>query len=243
MSKRVLAATVVALCQMFFVRPVVADDNSRLKAEQRSKDYKWVYFASLPAYYFVVEIPLHESTHGLAAGLSSNYEVVDFKPYPHYDSDNNVFLFGGVSMICSNQEKCPNGADLGKIAIAPYIMTSTLFVTSDVLLATNVVEPTSVSGRVMYFAGMVVPWFDFTYNTVWATDISDNAKVAEALGVKRSSVVATGLLISAAGAWRLWSGYKRAFPKHGRAKAKESNLLITPMGGAETVGVSLSMTF
>lgn len=243
MSKRSLFAVVATvLCYMFFV-PSVSADNNKPKAREGSKDYKWIYFAALPVYYFGVEIPLHESTHGLAASLGSDYKVVEFKPYLHYDSTQETFLFGSVSMVCDNQEKCPDQAALGKIALAPYVMTSSLFVTSDILLATDVVEPTSVSGRVMYFAGMVVPWFDFTYNTFWATDASDNAKVAESFGMSRSSVVAGGALISAAGAWRLWNGYKRAFPKRGQVKDRESNVLVTPMGGAETFGVSIHVSF
>ncbi len=234
----VLAVSMLTLSASF-----VAAEDDKPKAEGKAKDYKWAYFAALPVYYFVVEIPLHESSHGLAIVLSSNYEITKFQPYPHYDSAQGSFVFGSVSAICINQEKCPDKAGLGKIALAPYIMTPILFVTSDVLLATNVVEPTSVSGRAMYFAGMVVPWWDFTYNTFWATDISDNAKVAEGFGMPRSSVIAKGAIVSIVGAWRLWSGYKRAFPKHPQAKAKESSLLVTPMGGAETVGLSVHMIF
>ncbi|OGH91697.1 MAG: hypothetical protein A2534_04795 [Candidatus Magasanikbacteria bacterium RIFOXYD2_FULL_39_9] len=231
---------VVVLLQMFFAQSATADDKS-LKVEEEVKDYKWAYFVALPGYYFGVEIPFHESMHGLAAAFNSNYDVVEFKPYMHYDYNQNRFLFGSVVMEC--EKSCSDKVGLGKIALAPSVMTSTLFITSDVLLATNAVEPTSVSGRVMYFAGMVAPWLDFTYNTFWATDISDNAKVAEGFGMSRSSVVAGGALISAVGAWRIWSGYKRAFPKNIRAKAKESNVLVVPMGGAETVGVSLHVTF
>jgi hypothetical protein len=243
MSKRILSAIVaVALSQVFFTRSASADDN-KPKAEGKAKDYKWAYFAALPVYYFGVEIPMHESVHGLAAAMDTNYKVVEFKPYMHYDSEQGAFLFGSVTIECSDESNCSDKSGLGKIALSPYIMTTILFATSDVLLATNAVEPTSVSGRVMYFAGMVVPWWDFTYNTVWVTDISDNAKVAEGFGMPRSSVIAKGALISIAGIWRLWSGYKRAFPKNVRAKAKESNVLVTPMGGTETVGVSLHMTF
>lgn len=236
MLKRRLATMIIIFSQLFLIQSAVADDKKNV-----AKDYKWAYFAGLPAYYFLMEIPIHEGSHGFAVALNSNYELSDFRPYPHFEQGR--LLFGSVGMVCEDQNACADKTGLGMIALSPYITTSTLFVTSDILLATNTVEPTSVAGRTLYFAGMVVPWLDFSYNAVWATDMSDAAKIAENFEVPRSSVVATGVIISLVGTWRLWNGYKRAFPKHGKSRSKESNLIIVPIGGDQTVGLTASMQF
>lgn len=242
MSKRILSVVVVvALFQVFFVRSVVAD-NEKPKVEARAKDYKWAYFAALPAYYLGVHIPVHEGSHALAIGLDSNYELGSFKPWLHFIDGGPQFLFGSVELVCRGAD-CDDDAGAAVIFLAPYITDTAIFTVSDTLLSRDVVNPTSFSGRALYFAGMVVPWWDFSYNAVWATDRSDANYIAQKLHVPRWSVMTIGMGVSAVGIARLWSGYKRAFPKHGRAKAKESNLLITPMGGTETVGVSVHMRF
>ena len=237
--KKTAVVLMVVLLQMFFIQSAMADDE---KMKDKPKDGKVWYFAALPAYYFLVEIPIHESSHALATGISPNYQASNFKPWPHYNADGRFFL-GSVDIACIGKA-CDDKIGAGVIAMAPYITATTIFTASDLLLATKAVEPTSITGRALYFAGMVVPWWDFSSNaTIWANKGSDADHIASNFQIPRWSVMATGIGVSAVGIWRLWSGYKRAFPAGSKRHANESNLVIVPTGGSGTIGASASMRF
>lgn len=242
MLKKVLLALLAYyfLDAVTMIHSALADND---KAEHRSekKDHKVWYFAGLPVYYFLVDIPVHEGSHALAIAINPNYTVGDYKPWPHLLNGGPHFLLGSVDAVCHSENACADKTGMGVISLAPYITDTVLFTTADLLLSTNVVEPTSISGRVLYFAAMVVPWWDFAYNSVWVTDASDAASVAKNFGIPRWSVMAAGMSVSAVGLWRLWHGYKRAF--HGQRHPKESNLVIVPMGDSQTVGATASLRF
>ncbi len=241
--KKTSVALMVVILQAFCIQSAMADENSPpLSGAGKVKDYKVWYFAALPAYYFLGEIPIHESSHALAIGLNPNYQVDKFQPWPHYSADGSRFFFGSVDMVC-NGKACDDKTGAGVIALAPYITATTIFTASDLLLSTKVVEPASITGRVLYFAGMVMPWGDFSYNAVWAIRGSDADQIASNFQIPRWSVMAMGMGVSAVGLWRLWSGYKKAFPGQSHSLANESNLVIVPMGDSGTIGATASMRF
>ncbi len=242
MKKAVVVLTAIIL-QAFFFRSAIADKNSKevpeLKVEKKAKDGKVWYFAALPAYYLSVHMTIHEGSHALVGAVNPNYDVSNFKPWPHLIDGGPHFVLGSVDFSCSGKG-CEDKTGLGVISTAPYITDIALFTTSDLLLSANVVKPNSVSGRVLYFAGMVVPWWDlFSNSTIWANKNSDANHIAQDFQIPRWSVMATGIGVSAVGFWRLWVGYKRAF--HGRAK--ESGLVITPMNESGKIGASIGMRF
>ncbi len=244
--KKSSVVLVVIFLQTFFIQSVMADKNSKqapeVKVEKKASDGKVWYFAALPVYYLGVHIPLHESSHAFAGWLNPNYQVSNFKPWPHNSPDGSRFFIGSVDITCIGKA-CGDKIGLGVIAVAPYITDTVLFTTSDLLLSTKAVEPASTTGRVLYFAGMVVPWWDFSYNAVWAIKGSDADHIAQNFEIPRWSVMAVGMGVSAVGLWRLWGGYKRAFHGQSRSHAKESSLVITPMSDSKTIGVSASMRF
>lgn len=242
MLKRVLPA-LLAICflqTLVTTGSALADDGGR-KVEGKAKDHKWWYLAALPVDYFLVQIPLHEGAHAAAAGMSSNYEVDKFQPYPHFSPDGSAFYTGSASILCRGAA-CDDKVGLGVISAAPYFADTVVFATADLLLSTNTVEAASVSGRILYLAGMVIPWWDTTFNAVWANDLSDAAHIATNLGIPRWKVMAVGMGVSTVGIWRLWHGYKHAF--HGqRHDSKESNLVVVPMGDSGTIGATASLRF
>ncbi len=246
MMKRISILMVVICLQVFFIQSAMADvdptpPSGAGKATEKAKSHKWVYFAALPIYYFGVQIPLHEGGHAFAGWLNPHYQVDNFKPWPHLINGGPHFVLGSVDIICASERACADKTGLGLISLAPYITDTLLFTAADSLLATNAVRPTSIGGRVLYFAGMVVPWWDFSANaTIWANKRSDANYIAVNFGIPRWSVMATGMSVSAVGVWRLWEGYKRAFYGH---QAKESNLVITPISNSKTIGVSAYMRF
>lgn len=234
MMRRVSMLLTIIFLQAFFSQSAVAEANP--------KDGKVWYFVTLPAYYFFVEIPIHEGSHALAAGLNPNFEVSKFQPWPHYTEHGSLVL-GSVMVTCASREACDDKIGLGVIFLAPYVTATTIFTASDLLLFTKVVEPASITGRVLYFAGMIVPWWDFSYNAIWATNISDAAQIAKNFQISRWSVMAVGTGVSVVGVWRLWAGYKRAFSGQTHGNVKESNLVIVPMGDSGTIGASAIMRF
>jgi len=222
--------------QAFCVQSAMAD-HKKPKAE-KTKDHKTWYFVAAPLYYLGVHIPLHESGHALAIGLNPNYSLDNFQPYPHFG--NGHFYFGSADAVCKSKEACADKTGLGVIFLAPYMTDMEIFAVSNWLLSTERINPTSVAGRALYFAGMVVPWWDFSFNAVWANDISDAAQIARNFEIPRWSVMAIGTSVSALGVWQLWSGYKRAFHSY---KGNESGVVITPMHDSGKIGVSVGMRF
>ena len=242
MKRRVL---LVVLAMMFFAHSAMADDGGSPKgvhSGKATKSYKWWYFAGLPAEYFLVHIPLHEGSHALATAIDSDYEVGKFPPYPHLTEDGSGFYLGSVDIVCTG-DACEDKTGLAVISLAPYITDTLLFSVSDLLLSTNVVEPTSISGRILFFAGMAVPLWDFSYNAGWAIDMSDAAHIATNLEIPRSAVMAAGMSVSAVGILRLWNGYKRAFSAPSKSHAKESSLVVAPIGSSQMLGLSVRGKF
>jgi len=238
MTKRILLAV---LAMMFFSQPAMADNKTKTR--------KWLYLAGLPVYYFGAQIPIHEGSHALAVGLNDNYAVTKFQPYPHFTADREHFFLGSVGIICRGAA-CEDKTGSGVISLAPYMADIVIFTTADLLLSTNAVEPTSITGRVLYCAGMAVPWWDFAYNSVWAVEISDANHISQSFEIPRSAVMTAGITVSAVGLWRLWNGYRRAFsaPSSGHAnlpagQAGESNLVIRPIGSSQMLGVSVRGSF
>lgn len=245
--KRTAIGLVVVLLGLLFSSSAMADErflplNGKQKVKDKTGNSKVPYIAALPAYYFLVQVPLHESSHALLAGLNPNWEARKFRPFPHLN-ENNSLVFGSVDMRCYSVEACGDKTGLGVIALAPYVTATTIFMVSDAVLSTGVVNPASTTGRVLYFAGMAMPWWDFFFNSVWAVNPSDAAAIANSFEIPRWSVVATGIGISAVGVWRLWVNGKRAFPGQNHDQAKESNLVIVPMGDSGTIGASAILRF
>jgi len=220
MMKRISILTVVACLQAFFIQSAMADDNptplngaGKPKSEKKAKDGKFWYFAATPVYYLSVHMTIHEGSHAFVGAINPNYDVGDFKPWPHLIDGGPHFVLGSVGFSCSGKG-CQDKTGFGVISVAPYITDTVLFTTSDLLLSANAVKPNSVPGRVLYFAGMVVPWWDlFSNSTIWANKTSDANHIAQSFEIPRWSVMAVGMGVSAVGLWRLWKGYKRAFPK------------------------------
>lgn len=237
MKKTAIVLAVIML-QAFFIQSAMADDE-KPKAVEKAKDHKAWYFAVSPVYYLSVHMTIHEGSHALVGAINPNYQVSNFKPYPHLIDGGPHFVLGSVDTICIDKA-CEDKSGMGLISVVPYITDTVLFTTSDLLLSAKVVKPNSVPGRVLYFAGMVVPWWDFSYNAVWANKISDANSIAQNFQIPLWSVMATGMSVSAVGLWRLWGGYKRAFRGN---NAKESSLVIVPLGGSGNVGISASMRF
>jgi hypothetical protein len=240
MIKRVSILLVAIFLQVFFVQSAMADDR-KPKVVKKVKDHKAWYFAVSPVYYLTAHMTIHEGSHALAGAINPNYQVSNFKPWPHFIDGGPHFVLGSVNFSCIGKA-CEDKTGMGVISVAPYITDTVLFTTADLLLSANVIKPNSVPGRVLYFAGMVVPWWDFSYNAVWANKISDANHIAGNFQIPLWSVMATGMSVSAVGLWRLWGGYKRAFPGK-NSFAKESSLVIMPMKNSETVGISAGMRF
>ena len=147
---------------------------------------------------------------------------------------------GSVDISCYTKTACADKTGLGVIFLAPYMTDLEIFAVSNWLLSTEKVNPTSVAGRALYFAGMVVPWWHFSYNAVWAIKGSDADYIASSFEIPRWSVMAVGTTVSALGVWRLWKGYKRAFHSN---RSNESNLIIAPISNSQTMGVSVGGRF
>lgn len=243
MLKQLLVVlTAVFFLQLFHIHRVLGDAKNienvhSAKRKHRAKDNKVLYFASLPVYYFFVEIPIHEGAHALAVGLNPNWKLTKFQPYPHYAKDRDSYIFGSITKLCANKNRCPDKIGSGVISLAPYIMASTIFTISDALLYTESVDAKSTAGRALYFAGMVIPWWDLSYNAVWAVKGSDASRMAINFQIPLWSVMAAGIGISTVGAWRLLSGYKRAFSTCGkRCEFKKTDIVVAPMANSDTFG-------
>ncbi|MEK9132491.1 MAG: hypothetical protein AAB606_02175 [Patescibacteria group bacterium] len=239
MKKAFVALAV--LIQIVFASSASADEAS--KSESLKKDRLW-YLAGLSLYAASVGIIIHEGSHAFAVWVDSDFELINFRPYPHIE-DGRGFVAGSVELRCNELDDANNCADktgLGVIASSPYITDLTLFVASDILLSTGAVNPDSKAGLALYLVGMVYGLYDFSRNLIWAVEGSDPDQIARNFEIPRWSVVASASAVSAVGLWRLWVNGRRVFFDADHS-SKESKLTIAPMSGPESFGMTLSVHF
>ena len=215
------------------------------KSESFQRDRLW-YAASLPLYILTAGIVVHEGSHALAVGLDDDFELIRFRPYPHYTDDGRGLVGGSIDVRCTDLDpqtaRCADKTGLGVIAGAPYITDTVFFVTADLLLSTGAVNPDGMMGLALYLAGMGSSWYDFASNLIWAIDGSDPDQMARNFAIPRWSVVATASALSAVGLWRLWVNGRRVF-WDADPSGKESKLTIMPMTSPESFGVWAEVRF
>lgn len=253
MLKRNSILVVVICLQVFFTRSAMADTNSTPppaksgtgKTEKKAKGHPWRYLVGLPTYYLLVQSPIHETSHMVAVGFSSNFQLTSFQPFPHYNKDVGRFsFFGSTSFSCPNERACADKTGLGVIFLAPYITDVALFTTSDLLLSTGAVDPGTTAGKLLYIGGMVMPWWDLIFNSIWQPAGSDGEQISRNFNISLDSTVLIGMGVSTIGLLRLMVNHKKVFggKKSNPAKTK-SSLIILPTSGSGTVGISAGMRF
>ena len=252
MLKRISILLVAVFLQAFFAKSATAEGNNTPptvksgdgKTDKKAKGHPWRYLVGLPAYYFFVQAPVHETSHMLAVGFNPNYKLNSFQPFPHYDKDaGRLSFFGATNFSCANEKACADKNGLGKIFLAPYITAAAIFTTSDLLLSTGAVDPGTTAGKLLYLGGMVMPWWDFAFNNVWAPTGSDSDQIARNFQISAESVMLIGMGVSVVGLWRIYVNHDRVFNRKAQSSTKKSSLIILPMSDSKTIGASASMRF
>jgi hypothetical protein len=250
--KQISTLLVVIFLQVFFTKSVLADQNSTPptvksgdeKTDKKAKGHPWKYLVGLPAYYFFVQVPIHQTSHMVAVGLNPNYDMNSFLPVPHYDKNQGRFsFFGTMTFSCLNEKACADKAGAGGIFLAPYIMDAAIFTTVDMLLSFGEVNPGTTAGKLLYLGGMVMPWWDFAFNNVWAPAGSDSDQISRNFKISPESVMLIGMGISTVGLWRIMVNHRRVFSGQAHSPTNKSSLIIVPMSSSETIGVSAYIRF
>ena len=155
----------------------------------------WIALGLAPVAFFH-ETLMHETAHLTTAKIMvPSMEVQRFSPYPCYA--NGRFYFG------YNSFTWPDGVIVGPkthtaIDIAPYALSASAFIVSDILLSTKTVDPKGPGGAVLYTLGMVAPYINYAVGFMLGSDW-DNIR-ARPYGVVFDVV---GLALLAAGTYRI----------------------------------------
>lgn len=120
----------------------------------------WIALGLMPVAFFH-ETTLHETAHVVVAKAAvPGLEVTRFAPYPCHDSEGK-FHFG---YFASTYPGTIGDNTRIAISIAPYVLGTSAFVVSDLLLSTGAVKPKGPAGAVLYMLGMFAPFIDFAAN-------------------------------------------------------------------------------
>lgn len=240
--KRPLICLGVALSLSMLSAPARAEGGDETLRSKRL----W-HLAGLPAWFFVAWPPVHEGSHALMA-KAYGYEVIGFYPYPvQYEGKYYYGLTAfnkcaeGHTVVIDGQRSVPceeNGGG-AMIAIAPYLTDIAVFGTADLLLSTGAVDPDSLGGGLLYIGAMLAPWIDFTWNMNIPGDL-DRELFQQETGMSRKSVVLLSEAVSIAGLWRLYVNGKRVFYDRGSPKKENPMVVLNPMTGENTLGLTLS---
>lgn len=219
--------TLVILASLVAVLIAVA--QLRPSKETRYQKSKIWYIATLPLWQPIWTV-FHEGSHAVAF-MSFGNEITSFKPYPHMRDDGR-FLFGGV------ETECPDGICGKNVrlagSLAPYILDTSVFLASDLVLSTGVVDSEGVGGGFVFVGGMLVPFADFV-SQMNGVRCLDRKNIADALGVSPLTVTISADVLAVVGLWRIYVNGKRMFV--GKSKTK-SQVYISP----NSAGVGAKIT-
>jgi hypothetical protein len=124
---------------------------------ETNKRNLWIALGLTPVAFFH-ETTLHEAAHVVVAKAAvPGLKVTRFAPYPCYDSEDK-FHFG---YFASTYHGTIGDNTYIAINIAPYVLSTSAFVVSDLLLSTGAVKPKGPAGAVLYMLGMFAPFIDF----------------------------------------------------------------------------------
>lgn len=229
-----------AMMMVFFVLLTASEASAAEKETELEFDkVKLWNLAGLPAYFFLENF-LHESSHALMA-KSLGEEIRSFKPYPHR-SEDGVFLMGGFVTSVDHISK----RDISLVSLAPYMTDTVIFVSTDLLLSYNVVEPRSVEGLIVYSVGMLAPFIDLVYNAHGFGGYNDFVIFSKAAGVNRFATLAVTEGVVMVAAMRLvMQGFEVFSKKTELAKksVKPSSVNVVPILGNSMTGLGASFTF
>jgi len=122
----------------------------------------WITFGLLPVVFFH-GVLLHETSHLIMAkSLIPGGEITRFSPYPCRDNEGN-FKFGYVSYEYPANIRPGNNIEIA-FNVAPYVLDTSAFIVSDILLSTKIIKPERPAGAIVYLFGMVGPLVDFASN-------------------------------------------------------------------------------
>lgn len=147
---------------------------------------------------FFHEIVAHETAHlVMAKSTLSGFELTKFAPYP--STKDGKFYLGYVSWNYTGEYQEDTYL---LITLAPYILNTSAFIISDMLLSTKVVKVKSVAGVTLFMFGMFAPYLNYAINLINGGDWRD---------VRQSSkpyINVIGGVLLAVGTYRLVSqGY------------------------------------
>lgn len=208
---------------------------SSANAEGRfRKEVLWNLLAA-PVYGFV-QLNVHEGSHALGA-LTVGAEVVKYQPYPSVE--DGTFMWGKV-ITNKIQDRHENGF----VLVAPYISDVAIFTTSDILLSAEIVSPRSISGGILFIAGMVAPFADFVCNVNNWSDGNDFTRISELYDVPRVFTVVMGNIIAAVALWRLVTvGIKVFFEEENENEEEETRISFSVMPTVGGGGATMSFSF
>jgi len=124
---------------------------------ETNKRNLWIALSLMPAAFFH-ETTLHEAAHMVVAKATvPSLKVTRFAPYPCHDSGGK-FHFG---CFASTYSGTIGSNTHTAIDIAPYVLSTSAFIVSDLLLSTGAVKSKGPAGAVLYMLGMFAPFIDF----------------------------------------------------------------------------------
>lgn len=127
----------------------------------------WIVLGLAPVGFFH-ETLMHETAHVTTAKLMiPGMEVARFSPYPCRVDGQFYFGYNSVTW--------PENVTVGPrthtaIDIAPYALSASAFIVSDVLLSTKAVNPKGPGGAVLYTLGMIAPYVNYAVGILHGSD-------------------------------------------------------------------------
>ncbi|MFA5175482.1 MAG: hypothetical protein WC430_03660 [Patescibacteria group bacterium] len=193
------------------------------------KEVLWNLLAA-PAYGFV-QLNIHEGSHALGA-LTVGAELIQYQPYPSLE--NGIFMWGKVVT-----NKIYDRHENGFVLVAPYISDVVIFTASDIILSTEVISPHSISGGILFIAGMVAPFADFVANINNWSEGNDFTRISELYDIPRVFPMIIGNIISAVALWRIVAVGMKVFFEEEEETQQISFSVMPTVGG----GGSMSFSF
>jgi|GEM_PF-3314955 len=231
--------------------------------ETEVRDDIWWHLAAVPAYAFL-QLNLHEGSHALT-GLALGYSVNEYRPYPHMityrekvtetvctptatDGGSGCvektgyvtrerFAFGSVDLRGSGDDW-----QKGLIYAAPVMTDVLLFTSADLTL--TFIDRRSWAAPILYFAGMVAPWMDFTYNVVIGRSAqNDVSRWTSLAGADTDLIRFFGTCVAMAGLVRLILRGYDVFLIPAEGPTDGPTLTVMPMSGPGMAGLALGGSF